>query len=318
MEASNTNSRVVHTGTGGEYFVIMLVNFLLTVFTLGIYSFWAKARRRRYLWSHTSFDGEQFEYDGTGLETFVGFLKATGIMLVLGAAFGGAVWFLFSVVPVLAMVVMALAYLFLVLVLPFAALFGAQRYQLSRTRLRGVRFALTGSAIKYGFTAFGQTLLVGLTLGLYAPFASMKLHRYRTEHAFYGSEQLQFNGKGKEVFASFFIAWLLTLPTLGLIWLWYVAKVSSYKARHTCLNALRFDTTFTGGQLFWMMLSNLLIVVFTLGLGAPWAVVRAMRFQTSHTVVNGELDWTTVKQAAEKASATNEGFADALDVSYGI
>lgn len=318
MEPSNSNSRVEHTGAGGEYFVIMLINFLLTVLTLGIYSFWAKARRRRYLWSHTSFDGEQFEYDGTGMETFVGFLQATGIMLVLGAAFGGLVWFLYSVVPSVAMVVLALAYLFFVLVLPFAALFGARRYQLSRTRLRGVRFALTGSAIKYGFMAFGQTLLVGLTLGLYAPFASMKLHRYATEHAFYGSEQFQFNGKGKDVFASFFVAWLLTLPTLGLVWVWYAAKVSSYKARHTCLNALRFDTTYTGGQLFWMMLSNLLIVVFTLGLGASRAVVRAMRFQASHTVVNGELDWAAINQAAEKASAKNEGFADALDVSYGV
>ncbi len=79
MATGTVNDRVKHNATGGEFFVIFIINFLLTVLTLGIYSFWAKARTRRYLWSHTSFDNEQFEYDGNGLEMFLGFLKATGI-----------------------------------------------------------------------------------------------------------------------------------------------------------------------------------------------------------------------------------------------
>jgi uncharacterized membrane protein YjgN (DUF898 family) len=36
-------------GTGGEYFRIWIVNLLLTILTLGIYSAWAKVRQLRYL-----------------------------------------------------------------------------------------------------------------------------------------------------------------------------------------------------------------------------------------------------------------------------
>ena len=36
------------TGTAREYFGIWIVNILLTIVTLGIYSAWAKVRRMRY------------------------------------------------------------------------------------------------------------------------------------------------------------------------------------------------------------------------------------------------------------------------------
>ena len=35
------------TGSGGEYFKIWIVNLLLTIATLGIYSAWAKVRKAR-------------------------------------------------------------------------------------------------------------------------------------------------------------------------------------------------------------------------------------------------------------------------------
>lgn len=40
--------RIKFHGKGGEYFAIWLVNALLTIVTLGIYSAWATVRRRRY------------------------------------------------------------------------------------------------------------------------------------------------------------------------------------------------------------------------------------------------------------------------------
>ena len=48
------------TGSGGEYFRIWIVNLLLSVLTLGIYSAWAKVRRLRYFYGHTSVDGGAF------------------------------------------------------------------------------------------------------------------------------------------------------------------------------------------------------------------------------------------------------------------
>ena len=63
-----------HHGEVFDLFGIYMVNLLLTIVTLGIYRFWAKTRIRRYLWSHTEFLGDRFEYTGTGKELLIGFL----------------------------------------------------------------------------------------------------------------------------------------------------------------------------------------------------------------------------------------------------
>jgi uncharacterized membrane protein YjgN (DUF898 family) len=52
------------TGSGAEYFGIWIVNLLLTIVTIGIYSAWAKVRKKRYFYAHTKIDGDSFEYRG--------------------------------------------------------------------------------------------------------------------------------------------------------------------------------------------------------------------------------------------------------------
>ena len=54
----------------------------LTVVTLGIYRFWARTRLRRYIWSSIMPGGDSFEYTGTGLEKFLGFLIALVFLAV--------------------------------------------------------------------------------------------------------------------------------------------------------------------------------------------------------------------------------------------
>ena len=60
------------SGSWREFAPIAFTNLLLTIVTLGIYSFWAKARTRRYLWSRTRFIDDRLEWSGTGLELFIG------------------------------------------------------------------------------------------------------------------------------------------------------------------------------------------------------------------------------------------------------
>ena len=50
------------TGTGGEYFRIWIVNLILSILTLGIYSAWAKVRTNRYFYGNTQVDDTGFEY----------------------------------------------------------------------------------------------------------------------------------------------------------------------------------------------------------------------------------------------------------------
>lgn len=60
------------TGTAGEYFGIWIVNLLLTIVTVGIYSAWAKVRRLRYFYGNTWLDGHNFEYHAKPLQILIG------------------------------------------------------------------------------------------------------------------------------------------------------------------------------------------------------------------------------------------------------
>ncbi|MAZ48689.1 MAG: hypothetical protein CME65_08995 [Halobacteriovoraceae bacterium] len=50
------------TGETGEYFRIWIVNIFLSIFTLGIYSAWAKIRNKKYFYANTKFNGSNFDY----------------------------------------------------------------------------------------------------------------------------------------------------------------------------------------------------------------------------------------------------------------
>jgi hypothetical protein len=56
--------RLTFTGSGAEYFRIWVVNLLLTLATLGIYSAWAKVRRLQYFDRNTQLAGATFDFHG--------------------------------------------------------------------------------------------------------------------------------------------------------------------------------------------------------------------------------------------------------------
>ena len=64
------------TGGAREYFGIWVVNLFLTLVTLGIYSAWAKVRRKRYLYGSTWLAGSNFEYHGNPVAILKGRLIA--------------------------------------------------------------------------------------------------------------------------------------------------------------------------------------------------------------------------------------------------
>src|SRR6266540_5363662 len=49
-------------GDAREYFRIWIVNTLLTLLTFGLFSAWAKVRKRRYLRGNTELLGHRFDY----------------------------------------------------------------------------------------------------------------------------------------------------------------------------------------------------------------------------------------------------------------
>ena len=70
------------SGEGGEYFKIWIVNLILSVLTLGIYSAWAKVRTNRYFYGNTSLENSAFEYHATPMMILKGRLIAIATLLI--------------------------------------------------------------------------------------------------------------------------------------------------------------------------------------------------------------------------------------------
>jgi len=69
-------------GNAREYFRIWIVNLALSIFTLGIYSAWAKVRTQRYFHGNTRLDGSSFQYLANPVAILKGRVIAVAVFLV--------------------------------------------------------------------------------------------------------------------------------------------------------------------------------------------------------------------------------------------
>jgi uncharacterized membrane protein YjgN (DUF898 family) len=316
------NARIAklrYHGTGGELFGLMIVNALLTLITVGVYSFWAKNKVRQFHHSHTEIDGDRFAYHGTGGELFVGALKAAGVMIVLSLVFGVATAISGgdAASPAARLGIVAFFYLAIFLLMT-VAVNGARRYRLSRSSWRGIRFSFHGRWQEFLGLMVRGTLLSIVTLGFYGPRFQNKRRAFLVSNARFGSEPFLYDGDGRGLFGQYVKALLLTIPTLGLCWIWYAAFKHRYFWGHTAMRGARFRSAVSGGALFKLQLTNALLVLFTLGIGTPWAIARTHAFWCDNVTLRGTVDWAAIEQRAQAAAATAEGLAEGFDVDVGF
>ncbi|MBS0549031.1 MAG: DUF898 family protein [Proteobacteria bacterium] len=223
-EGSQTGSppsRPVYDGRLAELYGIYLRHLLLMLVTFGWSRFWGRTRLRRYLWSHVSVLGDRFEYRGRGLELFVGFVM---VLLIL-AAWAGALWlawtFWLSARLPAGMGLIGLVGLSIAVIgfpLSFVGQYAALRYKLSRTRWRGVRGAMAGSAWRYGALATLLTAANGATAQLLTPLMSVTLARPRISNAAIGTQRFAFAGNAGDIYGRYIAYYLLNiLVTVGLV-----------------------------------------------------------------------------------------------------
>ncbi len=194
--------------SGAEVFWLALQTGLLTVATLGIYRFWAKTRLRQLFWSGTELDGDRFEYTGTGLEKFKGFLIAVVFLAIyLGLLQMGLLFLGLSVLREPETEAEALAqvggfYFIFLAILPFIlfASYRARRYRMSRTRWRGIRFGMDSNAWGYVWRALGHGLLAVLSLGLLLPRMTFHLEKYMTDRTYFGTARFEQGGRWTDLY----------------------------------------------------------------------------------------------------------------------
>ncbi|EBA06247.1 YjgN family protein [Sagittula stellata] len=200
MQPDSATMQLSYSGEKGALFKLAFKTGLLTVVTLGIYRFWQKTRIRKYIWSSVSAGGDTFEYTGTGMEKFLGFLVAIvflavylGILQMILFYFGLNIMVDPETAGTEAVIGQVIAiYISLFAVLPFIlfAMYRARRYKMARTRFRGIRLGMEKGAWGYVARALGYGLLTVVTLGALMPLATFKLEKYMSDRSFFGSTRL--------------------------------------------------------------------------------------------------------------------------------
>jgi uncharacterized membrane protein YjgN (DUF898 family) len=328
------------TGRWQDYLKIAVTNLLLTIVTLGIYRFWAKARVRRYLWSQTRIIDDELEWTGTGKEMFIGFLMVMFTLIIAYLAVVAATIALMSMVGKWTMIpVVIAAYVGIFWCIGFAQ-FRALRYRLSRTYWRGIRGGSDDNGVAYSNRALGRTLLAVITGGILFPAALTGNWNARWNAMSYGPHQFEswvetdgLQGRWMAVYGCFALVGLMALAfkssfgeaggaaAVGVIYLVALVAVLAFWA----LFFRKAAESFQLGQLtmafpvstgewlrFYLKIAGLTVV--TLGFGLlMWGYLR-WKFVIDRLELFGEVDVSTLTQSTTTAPKDAEGFADAFDI----
>ena len=322
--APSAASKVValrFTGQAGEYFRIWIVNICLSIVTLGIYSAWAKVRRKRYFYGNTLLGDSAFEY----LADPKAILK--GRIVVVG---GFAIYSLAGKINPLAGLAMAFVFLG---VLPWL-LVRASRFNAVNSAHRNVRFDFRADYWEMARLLALPAFLVPLTLGLLYPYYAYRKRRFFLEHSSYGTTRFAFEASAKAYYFVYFKAALMFLlflagsvVTLGVgalpLYIWFAAYRDGAVARltwkSTRLGGLRFDCGWTTGGLFKLFFLNSLGVIFTASLLAPWAAVRTARYQLRRiSLRHGAEIGAFLAASQEQVGAIGDEAGDLLGFDFGL
>jgi len=218
------------TGNAREYFSIWIVNLLLTVLTLGVYSAWAKVRTTQYFYGNTHLDGHSFRYLAKPLQILKG--RAIAVALLLAYYASGLI----------SPMATGISALILVLLLP-AFVVMSMSFQLHNSAYRNIRFGfqknfsgiykiavipllillpyfliLATTSNQELAAAESQDSYKGFILALSPlvfmltyPFWEFLLVRFKVTHAAFGAQALAFTAPGKEfykIYLKVFVAFL--------------------------------------------------------------------------------------------------------------
>ncbi len=326
-------------GTGGEYFKIWIVNVVLSILTFGIYSAWAKVRRKQYFYGNTSVTGDAFRYLADPVKILKGRLIVFAFFVISSIVN--------NIFPPFSLVMSIVLFIVVPFLVVRSLMFNARN-----SSWRNIRFNFTGS---YGSAAIAFILwpiLSAVTLGILVPYAFYKQKKFIVENSAYGTTRFSFNATAKDYYAivlrfvvpvivlvvavslaSYFLSGympdilraLSPLMAMGIIALYFFVfiyfgvKFSNLLYNSGALSGHRFRATMLVPQYAWIVISNTVATVLTVGLFYPFARVRAFRYKIQHLELlpSGDLDKFVAAELKE-TSAFGDEMSDFLDFDFGL
>ncbi|MFQ6546917.1 YjgN family protein [Aestuariibius sp. 2305UL40-4] len=350
--AGSVEEPVEFNGRAGEWFGIWIINLLLTIVTIGIYSAWAKVRREQYFKRNTVIGGRSFDYHATGWQILKGRLILIGAYILLNL-----VLVAFPPLGIILLIGLLVAIPWLIV--------NALKFNARVTSWANVRFDFNGSKMD-AFITF-MLLPIGVMLTLYTtlPFLSRRANRFAIGGHSIGNHRFDFSASIGSYYKAFGIsvAWIVivgglmiasVLPALtvifsdpaaledpanigmmgafigviyGVLFVAILPAALIYRAflRNTIINGVslegghRMFSDISPMKFIWIALSNAVVIVLTLGLMLPWAQIRMTTYLASKTSVlpNGSLDQLHGQVQAE-GTAAGDAFGDFEGIDMGL
>ncbi|MDW3096102.1 MAG: YjgN family protein [Gammaproteobacteria bacterium] len=202
-------------GKAGEYFRIWIVNVLLSIVTLGIYSAWAKVRNKQYFYGNTILDGSPFEYGASPIAILKGRIVVVAVL--------AAVSILSQIFPL----ANAIFFIVFFIVLPWLVM-RSLMFNARYSSYRNLNFSFEKNLSGAVKTFIGIGLLVIVTLGLAYPFYTHAIQKYRVDNHGYGQYVFHFKKSAKAFYKYYFIGLVIVLATLILVSLLFGGAMSSF------------------------------------------------------------------------------------------
>jgi len=324
-------------GSAGEFFKIWLVNILLTLLTLGIYSAWAKIRTQRYLYGNTYLFGSSFEYLAEPMQILKG--------RMIAAAFFG----LFILSEYYSSILYGILFIGVILLTPLIII-RSMRFNLANTAYRNIRLGFDGNYRSALLVFMGLPLLVSLTAGLTYPYFVNQWKKFLIDNSRYGTMHFSMRAATPELYrtylsagAAFLVAivvfgffvsmvgkgqsaavptavfGVLMLHVLLLIYGYMTVNVTNLIINHSQLHTHRLTCNLEIGQYCWLVYTNVLGIILSFGLLTPWAIIRLKRYKLGCIAIQVDGDFERfVAAESEKIDAIGEEFSDLLDIDFGL
>ncbi|MCK4841851.1 MAG: DUF898 domain-containing protein [Methylococcales bacterium] len=342
----NTQQFEFH-GKAGEFFKIWIVNMMLSIITLGIYSAWAKVRTRKYFYNNTLLMNTPFDYLADPIKILKGRLIVLAIFLI----------YLFS--ELISPMVQGILLLLFILSLPWVII-RAMIFNMYNSAYRNIRFHFSAKYLTALWVFLGLPFLVALSLGLAYPYFIKEQKKFIIDHTTYGTSPFNMDASVGSIYSIFFkmigIFLLLAIligvvgviaddlgsygemlknpATMGtpLIFVslaiipFYIFAVGYWHTNlinliinHTTLQQSQLTSELQTIKICWIFVSNTLAIIFSLGLLIPWAMIRTTKYRIScmSLITNSDPD-AFIAAESEQAAAIGEEAGDFLDIDLGL
>ncbi len=316
-------------GSPREYFRIWIVNLCLTLLTLGVFSAWAKVRKKRYFYSHTTLDGTPFQY----LAQPVPILKGRIVAAILFLIYYASTHYFTSVLPYVLAAGLVIAPWVIVRSASFNARYSAFRNMtfhfdgnyrdaLLTIYVWGlIPVLVIGTMFQWGGNYYAAGGLYAI-FGLAFPWWLRRLKNFIVSRTAFGGENGEFSASGVQFFKIYFMAGLImtvagfvaglmgavvissmkkspyafllfTLPVYAgyvMAFAYIQARIGNLVWNRTRLGPLQFQSTLRTRGLARLYLANALGIIASVGLLTPWAVIRTLKYRVDNMRVRQEGD----------------------------